>query len=75
MSAGARPIATGGVNLHAVVEGDGPPVVILHGFTGSTASMAGAAIGLRERYRVIRIDGWAGNRGGTETQLYGCGIN
>jgi 2-succinyl-6-hydroxy-2,4-cyclohexadiene-1-carboxylate synthase len=56
MSAGPRTIATGGVNLHAVVEGDGPPVVILHGFTGGAASMAGAAAGLRERHRVIRID-------------------
>jgi 2-succinyl-6-hydroxy-2,4-cyclohexadiene-1-carboxylate synthase len=56
MSAASRTIATGGVNLHAVVDGDGPPVVILHGFTGSTASMAGTAAGLRERYRVIRID-------------------
>ena len=56
MSAGPRTIATGGVNLHAVVEGEGTPVVILHGFTGSAASMAGTAAGLRERHRVIRID-------------------
>jgi 2-succinyl-6-hydroxy-2,4-cyclohexadiene-1-carboxylate synthase len=55
-SGGSRKIAAGGVNLHAVVEGDGPPVVLLHGFTGSAASMAGAAAGLRDRHRVIRID-------------------
>jgi len=56
MSAVPRTIATGGVNLHAVVEGEGTPVVILHGFTGCVASMAGTADGLRERHRVIRID-------------------
>jgi len=56
MSAVERTIATGGVHLHAVVEGGGPPVVLLHGFTGSAASMAGTASGLREHYRVIRID-------------------
>jgi 2-succinyl-6-hydroxy-2,4-cyclohexadiene-1-carboxylate synthase len=56
MRAGPRTIAAGGVNLHAVVEGDGPPVVLLHGFTGSAASMAGVAAGLREHHRVIRID-------------------
>ena len=56
MSAGPQTLAAGGVNLHTVVEGDGSPVVILHGFTGGAASMAGAAAGLRERHRVIRID-------------------
>lgn len=56
MRAGPRTIATGGVNLHAVVEGDGPPVVLLHGFTGSAASMAGTAAALRQYHRVIRID-------------------
>jgi 2-succinyl-6-hydroxy-2,4-cyclohexadiene-1-carboxylate synthase len=56
MSAVPRTIATGGVNIHAVVEGEGPPVVLLHGFTGCAASMAGTAAGLRERYQVIRID-------------------
>jgi 2-succinyl-6-hydroxy-2,4-cyclohexadiene-1-carboxylate synthase len=56
MSAVPRTIAAGGVNLHTVVEGEGPPVVLLHGFTGCAAAMADTAAGLRDRYRVIRID-------------------
>jgi len=56
MSAEPRTIATGGLCLHAVCEGDGSPVVILHGFTGSAASMADVAAGLHDRHRTIRVD-------------------
>lgn len=42
--------------LHFVEEGAGTPVVVLHGFTGSGASMAGVAAALRGRHRVIRVD-------------------
>jgi len=56
MSAVPRTIASGGVNLRAIVEGEGPPVVLLHGFTGCAAAMADTAAGLRKRHRVIRID-------------------
>jgi 2-succinyl-6-hydroxy-2,4-cyclohexadiene-1-carboxylate synthase len=42
--------------LHFVDEGAGTPVVVLHGFTGSGASMAGVAEALRGRHRVIRVD-------------------
>jgi 2-succinyl-6-hydroxy-2,4-cyclohexadiene-1-carboxylate synthase len=56
VSAEARTIATEGVSLHVVSEGDGSPVVILHGFTGSSASMAAVAAGLRDRHRAIRVD-------------------
>ena len=56
MTDGPRRIATCGVNLHAIVEGDGTPVVLLHGFTGSAASLADTAAGLRDHHRTIRID-------------------
>jgi 2-succinyl-6-hydroxy-2,4-cyclohexadiene-1-carboxylate synthase len=49
-------IRSGDVELHALLEGDGTPVVILHGFTGSCASVEGIAEGLRDRHRTLRID-------------------
>ena len=42
--------------LHGIDEGRGTPLLLLHGFTGSTQSMAGIAAGLRERQRVLRLD-------------------
>lgn len=45
-----------GVTLHAKIGGSGRPVVLLHGFTGSTAAMAGIAAGLRDAYQTISID-------------------
>jgi len=45
-----------GVQLYVEVEGEGPALLLLHGFTGSTRSMTGVAAGLRDRYRVIRVD-------------------
>lgn len=44
------------VVLHARVDGDGPPVLVLHGFTGSGESMSELAAGLRDRWRVVRLD-------------------
>ncbi len=38
----------GGLRLHAALEGEGPPLLVLHGFTGSTESMEGVAAGLRD---------------------------
>jgi 2-succinyl-6-hydroxy-2,4-cyclohexadiene-1-carboxylate synthase len=52
----ARRIDAEGLALHAELSGEGPPVVILHGFTGSTRSMAGVATGLEDAFRTIRID-------------------
>ena len=49
-------LRAGGISLHAICEGSGPPVVILHGFTGSAAGMAEMAAGLRGDYRTVRID-------------------
>ncbi len=55
-AAAARRIEADGLALHAEISGEGPPVVILHGFTGSTRSMAGVAAGLEDAFRTIRID-------------------
>ncbi len=49
-------IACNGVLLHVVEEGQGTPVLVLHGFTGSSASMAGVSRMLRDRHRVVRVD-------------------
>ncbi len=49
-------VDAGGVRLRAVCEGEGIPVVLLHGFTGACESMAELAARLRARHRVVRID-------------------
>jgi 2-succinyl-6-hydroxy-2,4-cyclohexadiene-1-carboxylate synthase len=45
-----------GVRLHVEEMGSGAPVVLLHGFTGSTRAMACIAEGLSDRYRTLSID-------------------
>jgi 2-succinyl-6-hydroxy-2,4-cyclohexadiene-1-carboxylate synthase len=52
----ARQIACDGVSLHVVEQGAGSPLLVLHGFTGSSASMAGVAAALADRHRVVRVD-------------------
>jgi 2-succinyl-6-hydroxy-2,4-cyclohexadiene-1-carboxylate synthase len=52
----ARRIDAGGLALHAEISGEGVPIVILHGFTGSARGMAGVAAGLEDAFRTIRID-------------------
>jgi 2-succinyl-6-hydroxy-2,4-cyclohexadiene-1-carboxylate synthase len=49
-------LAAAAPRLHLEDEGAGTPVVVLHGFTGACASMAGVAAALRRRHRVIRVD-------------------
>jgi 2-succinyl-6-hydroxy-2,4-cyclohexadiene-1-carboxylate synthase len=52
-------VDAGDVTLHALAEGSGRPVVLLHGFTGSCESMAGVAQLLGEGdggWRRVRID-------------------
>lgn len=50
-------VDAGGVRLHVVDEGDGPAVVLLHGFTGRTETFAGAAARLRTAgFRTISVD-------------------
>ncbi|MEM9174344.1 MAG: alpha/beta fold hydrolase, partial [Myxococcota bacterium] len=47
-----------GVRLRVVLDGpeDGPPVLLLHGFTGGADSMAGAAASLAVDHRVARLE-------------------
>ena len=44
------------MTLHAEVTGSGPPLVLLHGFTGSIASWEPALALLAARHRVVAID-------------------
>ena len=52
----SRFVDADGVALHAELAGRGRAVLLLHGFTGSTRSLAGVAIGLSDAYRTIRLD-------------------
>lgn len=45
-----------GVELNVIDEGGGPPVLMLHGFTGTAESWSGIARGLVCRWRVLRVD-------------------
>ena len=49
-------IPAAGVELRALVEGTGAPVLVLHGFTGRAESMEPVAAGLRDAFRVVRFD-------------------
>ena len=49
-------LTSGGIHTHFTDEGRGDPVVMLHGFSGSTETMAGLAAAMTDRYRVLRID-------------------
>lgn len=45
-----------GVSLHVVVSGEGRPVVLLHGFTGSAETWAALRGSLAAGHRVIAVD-------------------
>ncbi len=48
--------AVNGVHLNVIEQGAGPPLVLLHGFTGSAAGWGDIAASLAEHFRVIAID-------------------
>ena len=61
-----------GVRMHAVVAGNGPDLVLIHGASGSVRDFTFALMPkLAERYRVIAIDrpghGWSDTAPGTES--------
>jgi len=51
-----RYIDVGGYRLHTVTEGRGPALLLLHGFTGSTDTLAATAAALRRDFCTIRVD-------------------
>ncbi|HWP65429.1 MAG TPA: alpha/beta fold hydrolase [Candidatus Limnocylindria bacterium] len=44
------------MRLYIEVDGDGPTVVLAHGFAGSARNLGPQARALRDRYRVVRYD-------------------
>ena len=52
----AHTLRTGGLSLHAELLGSGPPLLVLHGFTGSCRSMEPVARGLAHEFQTVRID-------------------
>jgi 2-succinyl-6-hydroxy-2,4-cyclohexadiene-1-carboxylate synthase len=49
-------INVGDVSYHCVEQGAGDPLVLLHGFTGSSAAWSRVMPSLAQRYRVIAVD-------------------
>jgi 2-succinyl-6-hydroxy-2,4-cyclohexadiene-1-carboxylate synthase len=45
-----------GIRLRVLEEGTGPALLVLHGFTGDAESMACVSSGLRDRFRVFRLE-------------------
>jgi haloalkane dehalogenase len=52
----SRFLDTGGVRMHYVDEGDGPPIVLVHGNPTWSFYFRELVRGLRDRYRVIALD-------------------
>jgi pimeloyl-ACP methyl ester carboxylesterase len=51
------PVATNqGINIHFHVEGQGPPLVCMHGFSGNRTSWHNFVASLHQDYRLILID-------------------
>ncbi len=53
---GSHRFQVGGHALHVEVRGAGPPLLLLHGFTGSVRSFDGIIEGLATRHRTIAVD-------------------
>ncbi len=49
-------IAVNGIKYHLEMEGQGPPLVLLHGFTGSTKNWQPLVPAFRSHYQIIRLD-------------------
>src|SRR5687767_7332142 len=57
MTARERDVDVGdGLHLHVVSSGSGSPVILLHGFTGSTATWNSLRIALETRFTVHAVD-------------------
>ena len=53
---GATIVEIEGLSLHVTIEGDGPPIVLLHGFTGSADTWRDLTDRLAVEYRTIAPD-------------------
>ena len=53
---GATTVEIDGLSLHVTIEGDGPPIVLLHGFTGSADTWRDLTDRLVGQYRTIAPD-------------------
>ena len=49
-------VRVNGIDFHVEDHGNGPPLVLLHGFTGSAASWSSVSHDLVIDHRVIAID-------------------
>lgn len=66
-------IERGGVPLHYTDEGEGPAMVLVHGWAGSTEMMARQAEHFRRTHRVISVDLRGHGRSGKPAQEYTIG--
>ncbi len=62
-------VSASGLELHVQLLGAGPPVLILHGFTGSGDSMDEVARGLAGDFRTVRVDLVGHGRSGAPREL------
>ena len=52
----STPVRVRGVELCVRSEGQGTPVLLLHGFSQSGESLSELSAGLRDRHRCLRVD-------------------
>jgi 2-succinyl-6-hydroxy-2,4-cyclohexadiene-1-carboxylate synthase len=52
----SQSVTASDLTYHLEIDGEGEPLVMLHGFTGSSASWQGVADALAARRRLIRVD-------------------
>lgn len=73
MSQASLDLAVNGVRYHARVAGDGPPLVLLHGFTGSSATWEPHLAVLGGERRLVAVDllGHGSTQAPREPERYG----